>query len=320
MKIIFAGTPDFSVPALDMLLSSRHKVIAVYTQPDRPAGRGRKLRASPVKQRALENSIPVYQPTTLKNEQEQSLLASLQPDLMIVVAYGLILPSEVLNSPKYGCINIHASLLPRWRGAAPIQRSILSGDKETGITIMQMDKGLDTGDILAKNHCQIAPGDTAQTLHDKLAQSGAELMLETIEQIVSGTLKPESQNEQFSNYAKKIEKNEAILDWTLPAQTLEYKIRAFNSWPVAQTVLAGKVLRIWQAKVLVDDDDDIDRDKANAVPGVVIKADKKGIDVATGKGILRLLQVQLPGGKSISAHAFINAHSVTGEVLGACRT
>lgn len=314
MKIIFAGTPDFSVPALDALQHSRHEVIAVYTQPDRPAGRGRKLRESPVKQRALENNIPVHQPVTLKNGKEQSLLANLQPDLMVVVAYGLLLPEAVLSTPKYGCINIHASLLPRWRGAAPIQRSILSGDKETGITIMQMDKGLDTGDILAKTPCPIGPDDTAQTLHDKLAQSGARLMLETIEQIESDKLKPEAQDEQLSNYANKIEKTEATLDWTLPAQVLEYKIRAFHPWPVAQTILADKVLRIWRAKALSDES--IECNKEECVPGTVLRADKKGIDVATGKGILRLMQVQLPGGKPISAQAFINAHPVIGEVLG----
>ena len=314
MKIIFAGTPDFALSALDALLSSRHEVVAVYTQPDRPAGRGRKLRVSPVKKRAQENNIPVFQPASLKREEDRSVLAGLQADLMVVVAYGLILPEEVLNIPKHGCINIHASLLPRWRGAAPIQRSILAGDRETGVTIMQMDTGLDTGDMLTTASCPIEPEDTSQTLHDKLARMGGEVLLKTIEKIQNGTLTPEPQDKQLSNYASKIEKSEATLDWTLSAQELEYKIRAFNPWPVAQTKLGDKVLRIWLAKAL--ETDIPESKKAGIVPGTVLHADKKGIDVATGKGALRLLEVQLPGGKPISASAFLNAHPIKDVILG----
>ena len=314
MKIIFAGTPDFALSALDALLSSQHEVVAVYTQPDRPAGRGRKLRVSPVKKRAQENHIPVFQPTSLKQEEDQSVLAGMQAELMVVVAYGLILPEEVLHIPKYGCINIHASLLPRWRGAAPIQRSILAGDKETGVTIMQMDSGLDTGAMLTRIICPIELEDTSQTLHDKLARTGGEALLDTIEKIQNGTLISELQDEQFSNYASKIEKSEATLDWSLSAQELEYKVRAFNPWPVAQTSLGDKVLRIWLAKAL--ETDMPESNKAGIVPGTVVHADKKGFDVATGKGILRLLEVQLPGGKPISASAFLNAHPMNDVVLG----
>ena len=318
MKIIFAGTPDFALTALDALLSSQHEVVAVYTQPDRPAGRGRKLRVSPVKKCAQKNNIPVFQPTSLKKEEDRFVLAGLQAELMVVVAYGLILPEEVLHIPKYGCINIHASLLPRWRGAAPIQRSILAGDRETGVTIMQMDVGLDTGGMLTRAICPIESEDTSQTLHDKLARIGGKALLDTIEKIQNGTLTSEPQDEQFSNYASKIEKSEATLDWTLSAQELEYKVRAFNPWPVAQTSLGDKVLRIWLAKAL--ETEIPENNKAGTVPdiipGTVVHADKKGIDVAAGKGTLRLLEVQLPGGKPISASAFLNAHPMNNVALG----
>jgi methionyl-tRNA formyltransferase len=308
LKVVFAGTPDFSVDALNALLASEHDVIAVYTQPDRPAGRGRKLRASPVKQRAVDAGIPVFQPTTLKDPEEQKKLADLSPDVMVVVAYGLLLPEAILEIPRYGCLNIHASLLPRWRGAAPIQRAILAGDAETGVTIMQMDKGLDTGDMILKVTCPIEADDTAQTLHDRLAQMGANAIVSVVDALDKGTLTPEKQDESQSCYAAKLDKSEAKLDWNLPAMELEWKVRAFNPWPVAQTVYGKDSMRIWRARA-------IDM-QAPAEPGTVVQTGKEGIDVATGQGVLRLLEIQMPGKKAMSAEAFLNAHNLDGVKLG----
>ncbi len=312
LKIIFAGTPDFSVPPLQALIESEHQVVAVYTQPDRPSGRGRKLKPGPVKQRALEHDIPVHQPLSLKNEEAQQILIEHHADLMVVVAYGLILPVEVLQAPKLGCINIHASLLPRWRGAAPIQRAILAGDKETGVTIMQMDKGLDTGDMLLKKTCAIETDDTGSSLHDRLSVMGAEALIEALPVIINQTLQPEPQNNDDANYAEKLNKAEALLDWQQTAESLRNKINAFNAWPVAQTQIKLKdkiqMLRIWQAEVVSA--------SSTKTPGTVLKCDKQGIDIATADNVLRLLTVQLPGGKPMQAHAFVNAHDITGEVLG----
>ena len=244
LKIVFAGTPDFSVPALDALLTSGHDVIAVYTQPDRPAGRGRKLTASPVKARALEHGIPVHQPLSLKRPEEQERLAALAPDVMVVVAYGLLLPPAVLAIPRLGCVNIHASLLPRWRGAAPIQRAILAGDAETGVTLMQMEKGLDTGPMLATVRCPIGPDDTAETLHDRLAALGAGALVPTLERLDRGEITAEPQDDTQACYAAKLDKAEAVLDWRRPAVELERQVRAFNPWPVAQTGFQERVLRV----------------------------------------------------------------------------
>lgn len=304
LKIVFAGTPEFAVPALETLLKSNHTVYAVYTQPDRPAGRGQKLMASPVKQLALQHNIPIFQPQSLRLPAEQQNLRALQPDLMIVVAYGLLLPKEVLTIPRLGCINIHASLLPRWRGAAPIQRAILAGDTTTGITYMQMDVGLDTGDMLQQIACSIESTDSAQNLHDKLSQIGANHLLALLEQLETGQLKPTPQDTNQATYAAKLEKTEALINWNLSAQQLERQVRAFNPWPVAYTHWNGEILRVWAAQQLTTD---LSANSPSVIPGTIIAASKQGIDVATASGYLRLLKLQLPGGKALSAADFFNA-------------
>ncbi|BAP54772.1 methionyl-tRNA formyltransferase [Thioploca ingrica] len=298
-RIIFAGTPQFAVPSLLALLRSQHQISAVYTQPDRKAGRGLQLQASPVKLIALEQGIPVYQPTTLKSAETQAQLQALQPDLMIVVAYGLLLPKPVLETPRWGCINVHASLLPRWRGAAPIQRALLAGDKVTGITLMQMDIGLDTGAMIVQRTCEIQPDDTGQTLHDKLANLGAQLLAETLDEIES--LPVTSQDDRQATYAKKLDKAEAQLDWQKPAVVLERQVRAFNPWPIAQAPLLNQTLRIWEAQALP------------VLPttqpvGSILACQRQGIDIVTAEGILRLLKIQKAGGKPISVNDFLNGH------------
>ena len=307
-RIIYAGTPDFAVPALRALLDTGANVVAVYTQPDRPAGRGRKLSASPVKQAALDAGVAVFQPLSLRNDEAQAELAALKPDLMVVAAYGLLLPKGVLDLPTHGCVNLHASLLPRWRGAAPIQRAIESGDGETGITLMQMDVGLDTGAMLAKATCPITSDDTAQDMHDRLAEMGAGLLLHHLPALLVGALKGEVQDESQVTYAKKLDKAEARLDWSQPASVLARRVMAFNPWPVTETSWKGETLRIWRAHAV--------EGLAQAAPGTVVATGREGVAVATGEGLLRIRQLQRPGGKPLMAVDFLNAHPMLDEHLG----
>ena len=301
LRIIFAGTPDFAASALISLIGSEHEIIAVYTQPDRPAGRGRKLRASPVKEVALENDIPVLQPDNLKGTGTQDVLRDFNADVMVVAAYGLILPQVVLDIPRLGCLNIHASLLPRWRGAAPIQRAIAAGDKESGITIMQMNAGLDTGDILQLASCPITDKDNGGDLHDRLAEIGAKAILETLNDLESDHLKPSKQDGSLATYAHKLDKKEAIINWQSSAEDIERLIRAFNPWPVAFTYLNDKTLRIWQAQPLAEN--------SGIEAGTVISCDKKGIDISCGEGTLRLLKLQPSGSKAMDVASFMNGHA-----------
>ena len=307
LRILFAGTPDFSVPPLRALLESEHQVVGVHTQPDRPAGRGRKLQPSPVKQVAQEAGVPVHQPVTLRQAEAVETIAALAPDLMVVVAYGLILPPEVLAIPRLGCVNIHASLLPRWRGAAPIQRAIEAGDRVTGVSIMQMDEGLDTGPVYLMRETPIEREDTAATLHDRLARLGAEALMEALPGIAAGTLQPKPQDESGATYAPKLEKKEAFIDWAQPAWRIERKVQAFNPWPVAQTRYEQANLRIWEAHAI---------EGMAAAPGTVMAAGREGVDVATGDGLLRITRLQMPGKKPVTAQDFINAHAIQGVVLG----
>jgi methionyl-tRNA formyltransferase len=308
MRIVFAGTPEFAVPPLRALLGSPHEICGVYTQPDRPAGRGRKLTPSPVKLLAQESGLPVFQPESLKDEAAQAELHNLKPDLMVVVAYGLLLPRPVIDTPPLGCINIHASLLPRWRGAAPIQRSILAGDSETGVTIMYIEPRLDAGPMLLKKSCRIGPDDTAGDLHDRLARIGAEVLLETLPPIAAGTAQPEMQDESLVTHAAKINKDDAQLDWSQPAAELKRRVRAFNPWPVAETVYRDQILRVWRATVVP---------ASRSEPPGTLLIDGENLDVVTGHGCLRLQEIQLPGGKRIPARDFINGHPETGLMLGA---
>jgi len=309
LKIIFAGTPDFAARHLDALLASEHQVVGVFTQPDRPAGRGNKLTPGPVKVLAQAHNVPVFQPKSLKPEENQQLVADLHADIMVVVAYGLILPKAVLDMPRLGCINVHGSLLPRWRGAAPIQRSLWAGDSETGVTIMQMDVGLDTGDMLHKLSCPITAEDTSASLYDKLAQLGPQGMLLTLEMLANDSATPEVQDETQVSYAEKLSKEEARLDWSLSAAQLERCIRAFNPWPVSYFTVDDQPVKVWQASVLPHQ---------NKQPGEILQADKQGIQIATADGVLNLLSLQPAGKKAMSAQDLLNSRRewfIPGTVL-----
>jgi len=304
MRIIFAGTPDFAVPALQALLNSEHAVVGVYTQPDRPSGRGRKLQNGPVKELALSANIPVYQPENLKEQADIDGMRALDADLMVVVAYGLILSQTILDIPNLGCINIHGSLLPRWRGAAPINRAIIAGDKESGVTIMRVVKKLDAGNMLYKQACLIGDNETASELHDRMMHMGAEALLQVLSQITSHALVDEVQDESLVTYAHKLNKSEAKLNWSCSAIELSRQIRGLNAWPVAQATLGESTVRVWRAEVL--------NEKSSLTAGVILD-NPKHIDVATGDGVLRLVEIQMPGKKRTLVSAYLNAHSVAGK-------
>lgn len=298
LKIVFAGTPEFGCGCLDAL-AAQHQLLAVYTQPDRPAGRGRKLQVSAVKSWALEHDIPVFQPLHFKRPEAIAELAALKPDVLVVIAYGLILPLSVLTIPRLGCINVHASLLPRWRGASPIQQAILHGDEESGVTIMQMDVGMDTGDMLATARCKLEPEETAQSLHDKLSQIAVQPLLDTLEKLARGSIKPMVQDERFVTMAGKIRKEDAKINWQQPADVIDCLIRAFNPWPIAFTQMGDDIIRVHQAvvKPII----------TNAVPGTILAIDKTGLQVAASSQSLLIQRLQFAGGKVISAADLLNS-------------
>ena len=299
-NIIFMGTPDFAVPCLDKL-HQNYNVTAVITQPDRPKGRGQHLAKSPVKVYAEEHNLPVYQPEKIKTAEFTEKLRQMQPDLIIVVAFGQILSQEILDIPKFGCINVHASLLPRWRGAAPIHWSIIGGDTETGVTTMYMDAGLDTGDMILKAKTVITPEMTTAQLHDALMMQGADLLIETIQSIENGTVSREKQDGSLSCYAKMLNNDNCRIDWTKSAQEIHDLVRGLNSWPIAYTTLNGKKFKIWQTKI-------VDADTTGKTPGQIIDLTKKGIIVATGNGAIELLQIQPPNKAKMPASSYINGH------------
>lgn len=301
LRIIFAGTPDFAARHLQALLDAGHQVIAVYTQPDRPAGRGQQLQPSAVKQLALQNNLAVYQPKSLKKVAAQQELAALNADLMIVVAYGLILPQAVLDTPRLGCINVHGSLLPRWRGAAPIQRAIWSGDAQTGVTIMQMDAGLDTGAMLSRVSCDIDDSDTSAALYDKLAILGPQALITALADLPALQQQAQAQDNSKANYAEKLHKDEALLDFNKSASALQREILAFNPWPVSYITLAQGSIKVWQAKAEEGD--------SNKAAGTILSADKNGIRIACAAGTLLITQLQPPGKKAMSAADFLNGRA-----------
>ena len=299
LNIVFAGTPDFAASVMTAIINSPHNIIACYTQPDRPAGRGRKLTASPVKALAQEHDIPVYQPLNFKQDEDLSQLQALNADLMVVVAYGIILPKAALETPRLGCINVHASLLPRWRGAAPIQRSIAEGDEETGVTIMQMDEGLDTGAMLSKVITPISPSDTGGSLHDRLAELGAEACASSLNAFSAGDINAEPQDNELANYAHKLSKEEGRIQWDLPNLQVHNLIRAFNPWPVAHTEMDGKKVRLFDVEIVSGN--------AQNAPGTILEANKQGLTVATGSGAIRITRMQLSGAKQLPVSDILNS-------------
>jgi methionyl-tRNA formyltransferase len=312
LRIAFAGTPDFSVPALQALIRSSHEVVGVLTQPDRPRGRGQRLAASPVKQAAQAANLAISQPETLKTDAGRADLASWRPDMLVVVAYGLILPPAALAVPRLGCVNIHASLLPRWRGAAPIQRAILAGDEATGATIMLMDEGLDTGPVLLQRRMPIVADDTGGSLHDRLSVQGAEVLLEALEGLASGTLRAQPQPAEGVTYAAKLEKSEALIDWAARALEIEHKVRAFNPWPIAETRYQGEQLRILRAKVGPGDSTRL----GGAPPGTVLAVTHEAILIQCGQDRLAVFEVQRPGRRPVAARDFANTGALVGQQLG----
>lgn len=303
LRIVFAGTPEFAAASLQAILekqaTNKYDVVGVYTQPDRPAGRGQKLVQSPVKQLALTNNIPVFQPLNFKLDEDKAQLAELNADLMIVAAYGIILPKVILDTPKLGCINVHASLLPRWRGAAPIHRALIAGDGETGITIMQMDVGLDTGDMLLKAFCDIKPTDTSATLHDRLALIGGDTLIEALEMLKANTLVPEAQDDSLTCYAAKLTKQEANINWSASAELIERQIRGLSPWPVAYTNSLAGVMKIHAANIASVSDE-------ASTPGDILVVSKEGIIVATGQGSILITDIQFAGGKRMKIQDALN--------------
>ncbi|REG83846.1 methionyl-tRNA formyltransferase [Marinomonas pollencensis] len=303
LRIVFAGTPEFAAVSLQALLDKQqqnnYQLVGVYTQPDRPSGRGHKLVASPVKQLAIEHDIPVFQPLNFKAEEDKTALAQLNADIMIVAAYGIILPKAVLDTPKLGCLNVHGSILPRWRGAAPIHRALIAGDKTTGITIMQMDVGLDTGDMLLKAYCDIKPTDTSASLHDQLAKLGGEALVEALEKLKKGELVAEKQDDSLSNYAAKLTKQEGDIQWNQDAELIERQVRGLSPWPSAFTKTSEGVMKIHGAELA-------SLDASSATPGEVLVVSKEGVIVATGQGSVRITEVQFAGGKRMKVQDALN--------------
>ena len=309
LSIVFAGTPEFTCPSLSALLASKHRLTAVYTQPDRPAGRGRKLQSSAAKEWAQSHAIPVYQPLNFKQEEDVNQLASLAPDVIVVIAYGLILPKKVLDIPRYGCINVHASLLPRWRGASPIQQAILHGDMETGVTIMQMDVGMDTGDMLACETCVIHQ-DNAGQLHDRLAQLAVAPLLATLDALAAHKTQPVVQDNTNVTYAPKITKDDAAISWHRPAIDIERHIRAFNPWPITYTQVADTTLRIFNAKVV--------KHSSEKAPGTLLSIDKEGLLIAAGEDALLIDSIQFPGSKRMTVAEWMNSSRPALQVNMVC--